>query len=739
MASGSPPSSVPYHRRFNESSSVVGAQSPPSRRSGGTQVAPRPRSPQQAAQPSTLTIRRTDEMFLFVPWPMPGAVKHGTCHSHNFVYGWKTHASGAVIAGALQAPTLAGAGGALSTLSRGSIQGPQILGTFSDSLAESLCDASFGTREGLDSLLEHSFVRLVIDTSVQPISPTCVSHPGAVVILYSPPSRRRYQYFALDSSQSALSFSATAFVTSCARSNVPSTATNLEKAFDKPAASALSCTSRRVLSLGASDFTSRFDPLSVDLCEAVEQINASNCVPPLNKGPIEHTPEAKLGPTIIKKTPMARAAPAPRPGRPWFSWCSLPLTRSAEVQELSATIQQLRLRFNQGIMLPSQYKLIKHAAHVTARGSDAHSLVCARVHYISCFNLLWLIANDVIVGIAIASFVCENHAVIGRRLGELLQMSNSAWLRELLMWLNDWPGGIKLNYELASMFSAAFLWASSKWDGQIIAPLTVFMPELVYLVGASGYGGTTLFLSVTSDVLSLLTLHLFVSYIFATSLFRWHIALLRAVFNIFRGVSHNRGYALRALVLIDVLPSWLTLLGLGKRYNTLRHRVEPAVYETDQLLLGTILFMLAAFLFPTVLAFYLAFATIRVAIIAFHALDEFMLAFMNGFPQFVLLLLLKDPARLPGVQADMARPLTMELLNQPIPASLVLSQHLHISLLLATHYSPKKFILHLLQGQSCTCARCFQPVTPLIDAWASLAGDLILPFPCARLRLLREV
>ncbi|KDE06533.1 hypothetical protein MVLG_03182 [Microbotryum lychnidis-dioicae p1A1 Lamole] len=683
------------HCCFNESPSFTDAQPPASEPILDPHVASRP-STHQAPQTRSSERCRNAEMFLFVPWPMPGLVRQATGHNRHVLYGWQTYTSGAVIAGAFQAPTLADARSVLSTISRGSIQGPRILGTISYSATESDCDASLGNQKGGDWLPEQDLVRLVVHTSVQPVSPTCVSNPHAVVIMFSPPSRRRYQYFALDSSQSASSFSAATSAAPCARSRLVSSAADSENASGEPMTSTCSRTNGRLLALAASDFTSRADPVSVNLGEAVEQINASNCFSPVDQESVEYTPDGGIEQTVIQKTSMARAAQVPRRNSHWLSSRSFPLFMSADVQELSATVQQLRLRMSQGFMLPSQYRLIRHAKRNT-RGRDAHSLVCGRVHYISCFNLLWLIANDVIVGIAIASFVCENHVVIGRGLGKLLRMSNSAWLSKLLMWLNDWPGGIKLNYELASMFSTAFLWASTKWDGQIIAPLTTVMPELVYLVGASAYGGTTLFLSVTSDVLSLLTLHLFGFYIFATSLFRWHIALLRAVFNIFR----------------------------GKRYNTLRHRVEPAVYETDQLLLGTILFMLAAFLFPTVLAFYLAFATIRVIIIAFHALDEFMLAFMNGFPQFVLLLLLKDPARLPGGirfkvfppngQAKLCQPLTMELLNQPIPASLVLSQHLHLSLLLATHYSPKKFILHLLQG------------------------ELISPFPCARLRLLREI
>lgn len=46
----------------------------------------------------------------------------------------------------------------------------------------------------------------------------------------------------------------------------------------------------------------------------------------------------------------------------------------------------------------------------------------------------------------------------------------------------------------------------------------------------------------------------------------------------------------------------------GKKYNILRARTEPSEYQLDQLLVGAILFTLAAFLLPTVLAYYLVFA-----------------------------------------------------------------------------------------------------------------------------------
>lgn len=103
---------------------------------------------------------------------------------------------------------------------------------------------------------------------------------------------------------------------------------------------------------------------------------------------------------------------------------------------------------------------------------------------------------------------------------------------------------------------------------------------------------------------------------------------------------------------------------IGKRYNTLRNRTDPWDYDVDQLLLGTILFTLAAHLFPTILVYYTLFALVRcfpwnvvilnvldqvrLGIIILYASCETLLAFMNHFPLFALMLRSKDPQRLPG-------------------------------------------------------------------------------------------
>ena len=87
---------------------------------------------------------------------------------------------------------------------------------------------------------------------------------------------------------------------------------------------------------------------------------------------------------------------------------------------------------------------------------------------------------------------------------------------------------------------------------------------------------------------------------------------------------------------------------LGKRLNVLKNCVDSAEYGTDQLVLGTIVLTVLVFLLPTVLMYYCLFSLswIIVVVIVQSGL-EIVLAVVNHFPLFALLLRLKDSYRLP--------------------------------------------------------------------------------------------
>ncbi|BGP60028.1 pig-Q [Rhodotorula toruloides] len=191
----------------------------------------------------------------------------------------------------------------------------------------------------------------------------------------------------------------------------------------------------------------------------------------------------------------------------------------------------------------------------------AEARVQAHPTYIRFFNLVWLIANDFIVGMALASYVRDNAPFLKHLAEKLVRVYVLAYLRELLAWLSSWPMGVKLNDEVATVICGAFLFLSQLWEN-----------------GQS------------------------------------------ALFNVFR----------------------------GRKYDPLRSRVEPATYDVDALLLGTILFVTISFLFPTLVAFYLAFASSRLLILSVQAVLLMGVSALNAFPLFALLLRLKSPRRLPG-------------------------------------------------------------------------------------------
>jgi phosphatidylinositol glycan class Q protein len=123
-----------------------------------------------------------------------------------------------------------------------------------------------------------------------------------------------------------------------------------------------------------------------------------------------------------------------------------------------------------------------------------------------------------------------------------------------------------------------------------------------------------------SDILSLLTVHIYSFYLASARIYHWQLTILISLFHLFR----------------------------GKKHNVLRNRIDSCNYDLDQLLVGTILFTVLFFLLPTVVVYYLNFAIARMVIISLKAVFDTMLACLNHFPLFALMLRIKDPGRLPG-------------------------------------------------------------------------------------------
>ncbi|KAI1317110.1 phosphatidylinositol N-acetylglucosaminyltransferase subunit gpi1 [Mortierella claussenii] len=300
----------------------------------------------------------------------------------------------------------------------------------------------------------------------------------------------------------------------------------------------------------------------------------------------------------------------------WILNCKFPAWafNGIAIKDMTTTGQQIDLRLQQACFWPWQYFMARKKAWTNTS--------ITRAQYISFYNSMWLVANDIIIGVALGSFLISNNKYMGEVLQRYVKDYTIDSISAVLEWLtskNEYPAGLKLNPELNPFLGQLFKWLIELW-ADFIFSLQPIVPVVINMIGLSGAFGATMSLSLISDLLAFTTLHIYWFYMVAARIFHWQLTILYSLFNLFR----------------------------GKKRNTLRHRIDSCDYDLDQLLLGTILFTLLTFLFPTIVVYYLTFALSRVMVICMQATMETVLACLNHFPLFAIMLRLKDPDRLPG-------------------------------------------------------------------------------------------
>ncbi|KAK7460630.1 pig-Q, variant 2 [Stygiomarasmius scandens] len=357
---------------------------------------------------------------------------------------------------------------------------------------------------------------------------------------------------------------------------------------------------------------------------------------------------------------------------PVFKFWNAGTSYQVLLKDVSATIQQVDIRTEQANFLVSEVSSLKQRTMPTSVYS---------MHYTNFFNNVWLILNDLTIGYAFGSFLCDNHLVLANFLSNAVDYILIDWVQWVLRWLDSWPAGLKLNTELSQFYSHTFVDLIAMW-GSVLHRGFPYLPAIIYVFGILSslggvIGGMTMSISLFSDLLSLCTVHIYVCYVIANTVYARVLSTARSLWNLFR----------------------------GKRYNVLRNRTDSWEYDTDQLLFGTILFTLLAFLFPTVLAYYSLFALMRLATILIQASLETQLAFMNHFPLFAIMLRVKDPWRLPGgiyfvfkISSAREDP-TLIIENQAVPFSAIFFQYVRLWSRLATHYNPLRLLKCVFAGE----------------------------------------
>ena len=147
-----------------------------------------------------------------------------------------------------------------------------------------------------------------------------------------------------------------------------------------------------------------------------------------------------------------------------------PRPERAALKDISATAQQVDIRLQQFCYWPMQYLTLRK------RRNDWESVTDRHPDYIRFFNSLWLVANDVIIGIALGSYIIDNATWVSCQIDTVLMGWTVEGLREMILWLMDWPAGLKLNTELAIFLGDLFIWVIDLWKGKFATVLLSSLP-----------------------------------------------------------------------------------------------------------------------------------------------------------------------------------------------------------------------------------------------------------------------
>ena len=138
---------------------------------------------------------------------------------------------------------------------------------------------------------------------------------------------------------------------------------------------------------------------------------------------------------------------------------------AAALRDISATAQQVDIRLQQFCYWPIQYTTLRK------RRDDWSSVTDRHPDYIRFYNSLWLVANDVIIGIALGSYILDHADWVAECINHVLADWTVHGLQRMIVWLTDWPAGLKLNNELASFLGDLFLWVIEYWSRMLLGQL----------------------------------------------------------------------------------------------------------------------------------------------------------------------------------------------------------------------------------------------------------------------------
>ena len=313
------------------------------------------------------------------------------------------------------------------------------------------------------------------------------------------------------------------------------------------------------------------------------------------------------------------------------------------VVEISKVFRHLDLRLKQFNYFPTQFLCYYDKSILYSADSQSivgglklpifnSNLNINNSNYINLYNSIWLIFNDILLGVSIyGSIVNKFPDIVSFIKNMLIERYLFNEMLKLITWITTKnPAGFKLNTDLGKFLGDIYIW--TMWFWKLIVDKTNTTDNYGYVLLVlkllCHFGGCSFLISFLLDLMGLITFHIHVFYYCSAKVYRKQLDIIKSLFQLFR----------------------------GKKYNVLKNRIDNLnnyeingdSFEIDQLLLGTLIFMIMIFLLPTVFAFYLVFSCIHVIILMTFNFLENLSIILCFTPLFVILLKLKNSKRLQG-------------------------------------------------------------------------------------------
>lgn len=277
----------------------------------------------------------------------------------------------------------------------------------------------------------------------------------------------------------------------------------------------------------------------------------------------------------------------------------------------SATYQQILCRIELIQTFQKVWEMgVQHwPNHPQTRRSKVHLL-----------NMFLLIIFDSLAGLVLMAVIFYYGPFVVNCFERVGDYFTNSIIVANIRWLMGWPAGFKLNDNVDSFMGQLFLFYNRVWI-QVLLLLPIAYRGFVVLLACSGVLGVSLMLSIVSDFIYVYTLHVTFFYTASARIYMHQLQAMSALWKLFR----------------------------GKKRNVLRNRIDSCHFDIDQLLLGTILFTVLFFLFPTIAIYYLYFSMVRLVVFACYVFIYSALQILNHFPIYGILLYIIDSSLFPGM------------------------------------------------------------------------------------------